>query len=161
MLTWILIAGGIIALDQIAKILVTVLLDSTSCVHIIPYLFDFVYVKNTGAAFSMLSDSTGLLGVISVVFCLGVLWYWKKNNPQHTLMKLSLTLLFAGAFGNAIDRVFRGFVVDFISTAFMEFPVFNVADISIVFGAILLMIYMIFFDKEEENGEDSSDGEQS
>ena len=161
MLTWILIAGGIIALDQIAKILVTALLDSTSCVHIIPYLFDFVYVKNTGAAFSMLSDSTGLLAVISVVFCIGVLWYWKKTNPQHTLMKLSLTLLFAGAFGNAIDRVFRGFVVDFISTAFMEFPVFNVADISIVFGAIVLVIYIMFFDKEEENGKDSSDGEQS
>ena len=161
MLTWILIAGGIIALDQIAKILVTTLLSGNSCVHIIPYLFDFVYVKNTGAAFSMLSDSTGLLAVISVVFCLGVLWYWKKTNPQHTLMKLSLTLLFAGAFGNAIDRVFRGFVVDFISTAFMEFPVFNVADISIVFGAIVLIIYIMFFDKEEENGEDSSDGEQS
>ena len=161
MLTWILIAGGIVALDQIAKILVTAFLDNTACVHIIPYLFDFVYVKNTGAAFSMLSDSTGLLAMISVVFCLGVLWYWKKKKPQHTLMKLSLTLLFAGAFGNAIDRVFRGFVVDFISTAFMDFPVFNVADISIVFGAIILIIYIMFFDKEEENGKDSSDGEQS
>ena len=161
MLTWILIAGGIIALDQIAKILVMALFDSTSCVHIIPYLFDFVYVKNTGAAFSMLSDNTGLLSVISVAFCIAVLWYWKKKKPQHTLMKLSLTLLFAGAFGNAIDRIFRGFVVDFISTAFMEFPVFNVADISIVFGAIVLIIYVMFFDKEEENGEDSSDGEQS
>ena len=161
MLIWLLIAGGIIALDQLAKILVTALLDGTSCVHVIPYLFDFVYVKNTGAAFSILSDNTPLLSIISVLFCIGVIWYWAKKHPQHPLMKTSLTLLFAGAFGNAIDRIFRGFVVDFISTAFMEFPVFNIADISIVFGAILLVIYTMFYDKEEENGEDNSDGQQS
>lgn len=161
MLLWLIIGGGIIALDQLAKILVTVFLDGTDCVHVIPYLFDFVYVKNTGAAFSILSDNTILLSVISVLFCVAVIVYWYKKRPEHILMKTALTLLFAGAFGNAIDRIFRGFVVDFISTAFMDFPVFNVADISIVFGAIVLIIYMMFFDKEVEHGEDNSGGSQS
>lgn len=161
MLLWLVIAGGIIAFDQLAKILVTVFLDGTSCIHVIPYLFDFVYVKNTGAAFSMLSDNTALLGIISVLFCIGVLIYWCKKKPEHPLLKTALTLLFAGAFGNAIDRIFRGFVVDFISTAFMNFPVFNIADISIVFGAIVLIVYMMFFDKEDKDGEDNSGNSQS
>ena len=161
MLMWFTIGAAIIALDQLAKLLVTAFLDNSATVQVIPYLFDFVYVKNTGAAFSMLSGKTGFLGIISVLFCIGVILYWCKKKPEHPLLKTSLTLLFAGAFGNAIDRIFRGFVVDFISTAFMEFPVFNVADISIVFGAILLMIYIMFFEKEDEDGKDNSDGEQS
>lgn len=153
MLMWIITAGAIVALDQIAKILVTTFLDKTDCVRVIPYLFDFVYVENTGAAFSMLSGKTGFLGIVSVLFCIGVLVYWLKKKPEHPLMKTALTMLFAGALGNAIDRIFRGFVVDFISTSFMDFPVFNVADISIVFGAILLVIYVMFYEKEDSHGE--------
>ena len=158
MLLWIGIASAVIALDQVAKILVTAFLDKTSCIHVIPYLFDFVYVKNTGAAFSMFSENTVFLSIVSVLFCAGVLVYWYRKKPQHPLLKTSLTLLFAGALGNAIDRIFRGFVVDFISTAFMEFPVFNIADIAIVFGAIALIVYMTFFEKEECDGENNSDG---
>lgn len=158
MLVWLITAGAIVALDQIAKILVTAFLDKTDSICVIPYLFDFVYVENTGAAFSILSGRTGFLGIISVLFCIGVPVYWLKVKPKHKLMKTSLTLLFAGALGNAIDRIFRGFVVDFISASFMEFPVFNVADISIVFGAILLVVYVMFYEKEEKDGK--VEGEQ-
>ena len=161
MLLWIIIGGSIIALDQIAKVLVSCYLKGTSGIKAIPYLFDFVYVENTGAAFSMLSESTVLLSIISVIFCIGVLWYWHRKKPKQVMMKTSLTLLFAGAFGNAIDRIFRGYVVDFISTSFMDFPVFNVADISIVFGAITLVIYMMFFDKEDDHGKDNSGSSKS
>lgn len=161
MLIWAIIAGAIVIFDQLAKILVINNIGPTDCFHIIPGLFDFVYVKNTGAAFSMLSDSTGILSIVSIVFCVGVLLYWYKKKPASTLLRLSLCLLFAGAFGNAIDRIFRGFVVDFISTAFMNFPVFNIADIAITFGAALLIIYFIFFDKDEENGENNTSGIKS
>lgn len=149
MLIWAIIAGVVVFFDQLAKILVIHNIGPTDCFHIIPGLFDFVYVKNTGAAFSILSENTGILSIISIIFCAGVLLYWYKKKPASTLLKLSLCLLFAGALGNAIDRIFRGFVVDFISTAFMNFPVFNIADIAITFGATLLVIYFIFFDKDE------------
>ena len=161
MLIWAIIAALVVIFDQVAKILVMHNIGPTDCFHIIPGLFDFVYVKNTGAAFSILSNNTGLLSIVSIVFCVGVLWYWYKTKPASTLLKLSLCLLFAGALGNAIDRIFRGFVVDFISTAFMEFPVFNIADIAITFGAALLIIYFIFFDKEDENGESNTSGIKS
>ena len=66
------------------------------------------------------------------------------------MCRVSLMLLFAGALGNAIDRVFRGFVVDFIKTSFINFPVFNVADIAITVGAALFIIYLMFFDNKKE-----------
>lgn len=161
MLIWAIIAGAVVIFDQLAKLLVIKTIGPNDCFHIIPGLFDFVYVKNTGAAFSMLSENTGILSVVSIIFCIAVLWYWYKKKPANTLLKASLCLLFAGALGNAIDRILRGFVVDFISTAFMNFPVFNIADIAITFGAVLLIIYFIFFDKDEENGENNTSGIKS
>ena len=62
-------------------------------------------------------------------------------------------MMFAGAFGNAIDRIFRGFVIDYIQTSFINFPVFNIADIGITVGAILLVVYFIWFDKEDKNAD--------
>lgn len=156
MLIWIIIAAAVVALDQLAKLLVIANIGSTDCIHVIPGLFDFVYVKNTGAAFSILSNSTVALSVISVMFCIGVAWYWYVKKPNKRLLCTSLTLLFAGALGNAIDRIFRGFVVDFISTSFMTFPVFNVADIAITCGAALLIVYLLFFDKDEKYGESNA-----
>lgn len=156
MLIWIIIAAVIVALDQLTKYLVMTNISPMDSVRVLPGLFDFVYVKNTGAAFSILSDNTMLLSIISVLFCLGVAGYWYMRKPDKPLVKISLTMLFAGALGNAIDRIFRGFVVDFISTTFIDFPVFNVADIAITCGAALLMIYLIFFDKDEKNGENNT-----
>lgn len=157
---WIIIAAAIVLADQIAKVLVTTNIGPTDCFHIIPGLFDFVYVKNTGAAFSILSGNTAFLGIISVLFCIGVIIFWYIKKPTDKLFCLALTLLFAGALGNAIDRIIRGFVVDFIATAFITFPVFNIADIAITVGAALLIIYMLFFDKDEEDGEDNASGNE-
>ena len=61
-------------------------------------------------------------------------------------------MMFAGALGNAIDRVFYGYVVDFIAVRFIDFPVFNIADMAITIGAALVIIYVIFFDKDTKNG---------
>ena len=156
MLIWTIIAILIVALDQLAKYLVLTKIDPMEVIHVIPGLFDFVYVKNTGAAFSILSESTWLLSIISVLFCVGVIGYWFYKKPDHILMKISLTLLFAGAFGNAIDRIARGYVIDFIETVFIDFPLFNVADIAISCGAVIMAIYIIFFDKDEKDGESDS-----
>ena len=142
----------IILSDQLTKYIVSGNLSQTSSVTFIPYLFNFVYVKNTGAAFSILSKKTAFLGVISVLFCLGVLIYWYKRKPSDGLLLTALTLLFSGAFGNAIDRIARGYVIDFIEMAFINFPVINLADIAITSGAVILMIYLLFFDKEGQKG---------
>ena len=151
---WVLYASTIVLADQLVKFFVCKNLSQTDSLAVIPHFLNFIYVKNTGAAFSMFSGKTAALGMVSILFCIGVLVFWVFKKPQHTLFKLSLTLLFAGALGNAIDRIWRGFVVDFIETAFIKFPVFNIADISITVGTALLMIYLLFFDKDgHKNGE--------
>jgi len=156
---YIIVSVAIIILDQISKILVSNFFDENTSITIIPCLFDFVFVKNTGAAFSIFSGKTAVLGVVSVVFCVFLGLYWYITKPNSQLVNWSFALLFAGAFGNAIDRVFRGSVVDFIQASFIDFPVFNVADIAIVFGAIALMVYYLLFDKDvKKNGKNSTNG---
>ena len=81
-----------------------------------------------------------LLSIISIVFCIAVIIYWIKKKPTHPLLCTSLTMIFSGALANAIDRIFRGFVVDFINATFINFPVFNIADIAITVGAGLLIL---------------------
>ena len=156
MILWSLIVVIIIALDQISKYWVINNIGPTDSITVIPDVIDFVYVKNTGAAFSFLADKTYgiiLLSCISVAFCVGVVWFMIKKKPQNKLLTISLALMLSGALGNVIDRIFRGYVVDFIETTFIKFPVFNVADIAITLGAALVIIFVLFFDKSK-NGEE-------
>lgn len=150
MFLWSLFAGIIIALDQITKYLVVKNIGLTEAVTLIPKMLDLVYVKNTGAAFNILSGRIGLLSIISLLFSVGVIWYMIAKKPKNRLLVTSVMLLFAGAVGNMIDRIFRGFVVDFIKTVFIEFPVFNVADIAITVGAVMLIVYLLFFENRKE-----------
>ena len=140
----------IVIADQITKFVVVKKFSETTCITAIPHLFDFVYVENTGAAFSILTGKTFALGIVSVLFCIALFVYWLILKPKSRFMNISLSLLMGGAIGNAADRLIRGSVVDFIHTSFMEFPVFNVADMAITFGAVFLMIYFVFLDKDEQ-----------
>ena len=152
MLLWSLIVICIIALDQLSKYWVINNIGLTDSITVIPKVIDFVYVKNTGAAFSFLADKTYgivLLSLISIAFCIGVVWFMVKRKPQSKLLTISLALMLSGAFGNVIDRIFRGYVVDFIETTFIKFPVFNIADIAITCGAALVIIYVLFFEKSK------------
>ncbi len=148
MIFWLICSFLIILIDQVTKYIALTRLEGLE-VTFIPKVIDFVYVKNNGAAFNILSGKIELLSLISVVFAVGVIWYIIYKKPQNKMFRLSLMLLFAGAVGNVIDRIFRGFVVDFIKTTFIDFPVFNIADIAIVCGAILLSVYMLFFENRK------------
>lgn len=105
-----------------------------------PGVISITYVENTGAAFSLLTQHTQLLSIASVVVILMVLWLaWHSRSP---LVRLALGLVLGGAFGNLSDRVLRGAVVDFIDLHF--WPVFNVADMAIVCGVLLLAYVWLF-----------------
>ena len=156
MILWSLIVIVIMALDQLSKYWVINNIGMTDSITVIPNVIDFVYVKNTGAAFSFLSDKTYgivILSIISVLFCIGVIFFMIKKKPQSKLLTISLALMLSGALGNVIDRIARGYVVDFIEATFINFPVFNVADIAITCGAILIIIYVLFFEKSKEEQE--------
>ena len=148
MLLWSLLSIVIIILDQVTKAWVVSSIGLTESIKIIPGILDFVYVKNTGAAFSILAQREYgiiILSAVSIIFCAAVIWYILKKKPTSKLLLLSLSLMVGGAAGNVLDRIARGFVVDFIEVQFINFPVFNVADIAITVGAVLIIIYEIFF----------------
>ena len=151
MLLWSVFAGVIILLDQLTKWLVVrnIPLEQGG-ISVIPKILEFVHIHNPGAAFNILSGRIGILSIISLLFSIGVVWYMVYKKPENKLFRVSAMLLFAGAVGNVIDRIFRGYVVDFIKTVFINFPVFNIADISITCGAALLIIYILFFDEKKE-----------
>lgn len=154
MILWSVIVVLITALDQLTKYWVINNIGLTDSICVIPNVIDFVYVKNPGAAFSFLSDATYgtiFLSIVSVVFCVLAIGFLIKHKPKNKLFLISLALMISGAIGNVIDRIVKGYVVDFIETKFIKFPVFNVADIAITIGAILLVIYILFFDKTKSN----------
>lgn len=157
MILWAVIAVLIIVADQISKYLVVHSVSVYDTLEVIPKVLDFVYVRNTGAAFSILDNMTWLLGLISIIFCALALVFVIKKKPKDKMLMLSLSMLFGGAMGNGIDRIFRGFVVDFIETAFMNFPVFNIADISITVGAAILIIYIMKKDAADMKNKEKND----
>lgn len=155
-----LIAAILIALDQLVKYLVMTNIPFGEHVPFIPYILDLTYVTNTGAAFSIFSEHTWALALVSLVMSVVLALALWKGLFQHPLGKLTLTLLLAGALGNFIDRAFRGFVVDMFNVLFMRFAVFNVADICVVVGGIAAGLYYLFLwdkleHKEEEPHEDA------
>lgn len=143
----------LIALDQLVKHLVLTHIPLYGSVPFIPYIMDLTYVQNTGAAFSILSQHTWLLTLLSLVMSVVLaVAVWKKFFA-HPLGRTALTLVLAGAIGNLIDRATRGFVVDMFRTLFIQFAVFNVADICVVVGGIAAGIYYVFlYDKLEGKG---------
>ena len=145
----------LVALDQLVKYLVLQNIPLGEHVPFIPYILDLTYVQNTGAAFSLFSQHTWMLALVSLIMSVVLAVALWKNFFRHYLGKLTLTLLLAGAIGNLIDRAFRHFVVDMFNVLFMEFAVFNVADICVVVGGIAAALYYLFlYDKLEGNGQE-------
>jgi len=147
----------LVALDQLVKYLVLQNIPLGEHVPFIPYLLDLTYVQNTGAAFSLFSQHTWILALVSLIMSVVLAVALWKNFFRHPLGKLTLTLLLAGAIGNLIDRAFRHFVVDMFNVLFMEFAVFNVADICVVVGGIAAgAYYLLLADKLEPQAEGGS-----
>ena len=139
------LVAALVALDQLVKYLVVQQIPLGEHVPFLPHLLDLTYVENTGAAFSMFSQHTWVLTlislVLSVVLAVGVF----KPLFRHPFGRTALALLLAGAVGNLIDRALQGYVVDMFHVLFMEFAVFNVADICVVVGGFAAVVYYLFF----------------
>ena len=106
------------------------------------------YTENTGAAFSMLSEHTWILIVFTMIAVAVLLVLLYRNRSGSRLMKAALILIIAGGLGNLYDRIFQGFVVDYIEVLLFRYTIFNFADCLVCVGAALLLIYLIFFDRD-------------
>ena len=106
-------------------------------------LFKLDFVKNYGAAFNILSGSRLFLSLISIIFSILIIYLIFRKNTLNSFDLYSYSFILGGTIGNGIDRIYKGFVVDFINLNIINFPVFNIADISINIGFIILL-YNIF-----------------
>lgn len=149
MLFYALFAAGIVVADQVTKYLTVASIPLYQDVPFLPGVLNLTYVQNTGAAFSSFEGQQWLFAVIFLVFTGLIFWeYYKKPMGFLPFERWCIAAVYGGGLGNMIDRVRMGYVVDMIETSFMEFPVFNVADIFITCGCILMMAHLIFCNKE-------------
>ena len=144
---------AIAAADQITKYLTVKHLTLYESVTAVPGVLSFTYAQNTGGGWSILSDHTWLLTLVSALFCVFVIVAAAKKwfTGKGTLWCLFAVL--GGAVGNMIDRIRLGYVVDMLKTEFMTFPVFNVADCFISVGTVLLCLFVFLEDRKKPAGE--------
>lgn len=140
-------AAVLIVLDQLLKVWVQTGLSGHASVTVIPGLLQFTYVENRGAAFGIFQGKTVLLSIVTFVVIAALIFAVVKRYFKHNLALWSMGLIIAGGLGNLIDRVFRGYVIDFLDISpLFSFPVFNFADCCVVVGTILYLVYMLFIE---------------
>lgn len=146
-------------IDQLIKLVVSFLEVNTK-ITIIPNFFYITYVQNDGAAWSILSGNRGFLIIIGIICLLLVYFFLIKDKEISKFEQINYILLISGIMGNLFDRIVRGYVIDYLDFEIFNyyFPVFNLADIFIVLGTILIIINVY---KGEENGKGSSRKKQN
>ena len=152
-----ILTAALVVLDQLVKYLVRANIPLGGNAPFIPYLLDLTYVRNTGAAFSMLRQHTWLLTLTSAAVVLVMCALLVKGFFRNRLGLFSAALVLAGGMGNLIDRAVFGFVTDMFQTVFMDFAVFNVADCCITVGVPLLFLYVWFYVGRDEKKEGETD----
>ncbi len=151
----------LVAADRVSKIAITGAFGDGGVKKFLFGLFQLRYTENTGAAFSFFSDNTAALSVFTVLIIILCLFVILAGKVRSKFALAAVVMITAGGIGNAIDRIMNGFVVDFIEPLFMNFAVFNVADICITVGAFLLIAYEIYqLFKEKKDGKRLTDDEQ-
>ncbi|MFY0998388.1 signal peptidase II [Streptococcus sp. AD045-1] len=139
---------ALIALDQWVKFEIVKNIQLGEVKPFIPKILSLTYLRNTGAAFSILENQQWLFAVITLVVIGAAIWYLSKHIKGSVWLLSALSLIIAGGIGNFIDRMRQGFVVDMFQLDFINFAIFNVADSYLTIGVLVLIVMML---KEEGN----------
>ncbi|UFH63480.1 signal peptidase II [Clostridium cadaveris] len=148
----VIIILGII-LDRVTKLWALKILKPDNDIIIIKNYFQLAYLENRGAAFGIFQNKIVFLSLFTIILIIGLSVYLYKNRKKSKLLSVSLSLIISGALGNFYDRVVYKYVVDFICVHYKNtyyFPTFNVADVFVVCGTILLAIYILRMESDGE-----------
>lgn len=135
-----------IILDRITKLWALKELSSGHEIEIINNFFSFNYLENRGAAFGIFQGKTVFLVLLTLLIIIGVIYYFIKYRPTSRFMRIGVSFIVSGALGNLYDRIFYKYVVDFILIHYKNvyyYPTFNIADILVVVGTIMLAIFLL------------------
>lgn len=134
----------LVAIDQIIKLLVLEHLKPIGSLPLIDDIVQLNYAENTGAAFGSFSAHTDILSIFTfVVILIGFLYLFIKKRKVD-VEYVCISLILAGGIGNLIDRIFRGYVVDYIEPLFINFAIFNFADILVTCSSVVLVIWLLY-----------------
>ena len=145
--------------DIFTKILASKKLAPISSIEMIKNIISFTYVENKGIAFGMFQGGRVIFILVSIIV-LALLLLTLKKTPKEKrtfFLKSGVAFTVSGALGNLIDRIVYGYVVDFIEVTFIDFPVFNIADIAVCVGAAFLVIHFLFFESKNNERKESLD----
>ncbi len=142
----------LILLDQGTKLWALASLKPIGNLTLVEGFMDLTFVENRGVAFGMFAGQRWLILLLTGVIAAVLLYFYctMPKTKEYAGVRIALLFVLAGAIGNIIDRVFRGYVVDFFEFTFFDWPVFNVADIYVVGGVILLVFLILFVIKDED-----------
>lgn len=152
-----------VAADQAVKFYVVSHLALYESAPLLPGIVELLYIQNTGGGFSILTGHTWILTVVTAALMAGIAALLVKKYFSHPMAMWTMTIILGGGLGNLVDRVRLGYVVDMFHFQFIEYPVFNVADILVVCGVIGFAIYYIFLSEKQEKKDhetDQPDGNQ-
>lgn len=143
----------LVVIDQIVKILVINKMALQQSIIVINNFFNITYVRNTGAAWSILSGNVLLLIMISVLALVTIYYYLIKDKDLNKIDIVSYSMLIGGIIGNLIDRIVHGYVIDYLDFKIFNynFPIFNIADTLIVISIIIIGISLIVGEYREQN----------
>ena len=140
----------LVGVDQLVKWWITDNLALGETKNLIPGILSLNHIRNTGAAWSMLEGKMWFFTIVTLIAVVVILTLMIKNREKGSRwFMIGLSLILAGAIGNFIDRIRLGYVVDMFQTDFMSFPIFNVADVTLVCGVICILIYIILDEKDQ------------
>lgn len=134
----------LIIIDRASKILAAKYLAGGPAVVVIPYLLGLRYLENTGMAFSLLSGKTIFLAGVTSVALVVMAYFLFVKKYGDKFERFCFILIFAGGVGNLIDRIFQGYVIDYFEFLFMDFAIFNVADVYVCVGVGLYALYTFY-----------------
>lgn len=142
----------LVSLDRISKFLAVIKLKSHPSMPVINGVLEFHYLENEGAAFGLLKNQRLFFILVGIIVFLTIIYAIHKSAPSRKSIpqNICLVLIAGGSIGNFIDRIYYGYVIDFIYFSSINFPVFNVADVFVSFGTILLIIFIMFYYKEHD-----------
>ncbi len=125
---------------------------------IIPHILGFYRTTNTGGGWSIMEGNVFFLVVVPICVCAFIAYFLLTKKAKHPCLKWSLVMILGGAVGNLIDRILNDMhVIDMFNFLFMNFPIFNVADVFISVGAVLLCVYYLFIDKDDKSAGKTED----
>lgn len=146
-----LLALVLVVLDQWSKVVTVAYINLGELKSFLPGLVSLTYLQNYGAAFSIFQHQQWFFTVVTLIFLAVAFYYFVKNIKGNLWFLLGLTLVISGGIGNFIDRLRQGYVVDMIQLDFVDFAIFNVADVYLTLG-VLVLVFILWREEDGSHG---------